>query len=260
MSNLLIIGDSFCESRAPESWCYQLGEMTNSMVHGKGLPGQSWWQQYKWFNDHLTSFPDPSETTIIWCHTSAHRLPHSGNAHINPYVLLIDQTDPSNEIDAKTDPTGKLFQLAKEFYSSDLYVEEFYAWSMVAWWKELSKVLLPYKKVIHIFGFSDVGISDSDRLNLLSSNSVVVTSPSLSKLSFCENKSFIGGYDKGRHNHFNAHNNTQLAKFLMYAMQLPNRSVTTVNNINDWQLPDLHGSIFFKHLYGVKKLLKNITS
>jgi hypothetical protein len=137
------------------------------------------------------------------------------------------------------DPNGKLFKIAKDFYSSPLYVEKFYAWAMIAWWKELNIELSKFHKVIHLFGFPDLGVNDTDRLLLRSANSIVVDNPSLGVVSKADNPSFNGGKIDDRINHFNEHNNKQLANFLAVVVNdtQPN-SVIQIDNLDDWQFED----------------------
>jgi hypothetical protein len=240
MKNLLIIGDSFAQRRCNLSWISLLGNRLDAKVYGIGLPGQSWWKQWEWYQSNSKNLPDASETTIIWVHTSAHRLPCETDARINPWVLFIDDhNDPSNDILPQSDPDGKLFKIAKDFYSSPLYVEKFYAWAMIAWWKELNLELSKFHKVIHLFGFYDLGVNDTDRLLLRSTNSIVVDGPSLGALSKADKPSFEGGATDNRINHFNEHNNEQLSKFLAVVVNntQPNL-IIQIDNLDDWQFED----------------------
>lgn len=240
MKNLIIIGDSFCRQRGkeyPTSWVTQLGQQLDCKVYGAGLSGRGWWQQQEWFDLNLKSLPPPLESAVIWCHTSAYRLPCESDASVNPWVVRInDHTDPSNDITSKFDPDGKLFYLARDFYQSPLFVDKFYAWAMKAWWKELAVTLAPYKKVIHMFGFFDYNVTDIDRLALLAPNSVIVTSPSLGGLSTCDLKDFVGGVGDTRINHFNQHNNYQLSLFLKNALQNAKlNSTVEIDNLANWK-------------------------
>jgi hypothetical protein len=240
MKHLIVIGDSFCAKRGdsyPNSWVTKLGEYTGREVHGIGIPGESWWKQHVWFANNLKNLPPPEDTVIVWSHTSAHRIPCEIDARVNPWVVRIDKhTDASNDIEAKHDPDGKLFHLARDFYQSPLYVEKFYAWAMVAWWKELAITLAPYKKVIHMFGFHDYCVSDQDRLVLLAPNSIVVTEPSLGGISKCDSTSFAGGVGDTRMNHLSEHNNNQLALFLKDVVDnTPTNSTIKIDNFDQWK-------------------------
>lgn len=243
MKNLLVIGDSFCLHRGerfPTSWITLLEQSTGCKVYGAGLDGRGWWQQNRWYKNNVNQLPDPKETAVIWCHTSAHRLPCDNDARVNPWVLSIsDHNDPSNDIVPSIDPDGRLFRIARDFYSSPLYVEDFYAWAMVAWWKQLAIDLSSYKKVIHLFGFYDLGIGDKDRLNLLNTNSIVIDNPTLGALSRADTLSFNGGVGDQRINHFSDHNNAQLAKFLKETLDttLPN-SVKQITDLSQWEFED----------------------
>jgi len=240
MKNLIVIGDSFCLYRGdkyPNSWVTQLGSSMDCKVYGEGLDGRSWWKQQEWFDNNSKTLPDPEQTAVVWCHTSAYRLPCETDAQVNPWVVKInDHNDPSNDIKSRHDPDGKLFYLAKEFYQSSLFVDKFYAWAMTAWWKELAQTLSPYKKVVHLFGFYDHNVTDGDRLSLLAPNSVVVTNPSLGAVSKCDLKDFAGGVGDSRINHLNDHNNQQLARFLKNVLcNVVTNSTVEIDNLSDWQ-------------------------
>jgi hypothetical protein len=133
-----------------------------------------------------------------------------------------------------------------------LYVEEFYAWAIVAWWKQLAIDLLPYKKVIHLFGFYEHGIADVDRLNLLTTNSVVVNKPPLISLSMAESSLPLRQIRQDpRINHFSNHNNAQLANFLRETLEnTPVNTQTEITNLNQWkfeksvEIPRFESSIF----------------
>jgi hypothetical protein len=238
MKNLLVIGDSFCLHRGeqfPTSWVTQLGKLTGCNVYGAGIDGRGWWQQHRWYTENIKHLPAPADTAVVWVHTSPHRLPCDNDAKVTVKVLDIkDHTDPK-----ENSPHGKLLNLAKEFYSSPLYVEEFYTWAIVAWWKQLAIDLSSYKKVIHLFGFYDLGISDKDRLNLLNTNSIVIDNPTLGALSRADTLSFNGGVGDQRINHFSDHNNAQLAKFLKETLDttLPN-SVKQITDLSQWEFED----------------------
>jgi hypothetical protein len=241
IKNIIVIGDSFCASRPPwfpASWVSQLGQLTGCEIYGVGLGGRSWWKQQEWFDNNQKSLPDPNETAVVWCHTSAHRIPCASDAKINPWVVEItDHKDPTNDIQKDIDPNGKLFRLAKEFYLSDLYVEKFYAWAMQAWWQELALKLKPYRLALHFFAFNDLGIDYDDRLELLSDNSIVVVEPTLSAISKAEDYDFAGGAGDTRLNHFNAHNNLKLAEFVANTLQtVAGNSIVSVNNLSEWKL------------------------
>jgi len=254
MKNLLVIGDSFCLHRGeqfPTSWVTQLGKLTGCNVYGAGIDGRGWWQQHRWYKENIKHLPDPADTAVVWVHTSPHRLPCDNDAKVTVKVLDIkDHTDPK-----ENSPHGKLLNLAKEFYSSPLYVEEFYTWAIVAWWKQLAIDLLPYKKVVHLFGFYEYGITDADRLNLLTTNSVVVNKPALPSL--CMADSNLPTREDPRINHFGDHNNTQLAMFLKEILEnAPLNTQTEITNLAQWKfeepvvIPEFESSIFA----GLKRL------
>lgn len=249
MKNLIVIGDSFCLARGPEfpnSWVTQLGQSTNCKVYGTGIYGRSWWKQHEWFSLNSEDLPDPKETAVIWCHTSAHRLPCETEAEINPWVVRGRKEDLSRF--NNSDP--ELFKLARDFYQSPLYVEKFYVWAMTAWWKELAITLATYKKVIHLFGFHDYGMSDSDRLTLVASNSVVVTAPSLGSLSKCDSKDFVNGHSDTRQNHLNEHNNHQLAVFIKNTLDNTDTNTTVeINDLDQWMF-EIPFESSLKHNYG----------
>ena len=247
MKNLIVIGDSFCVHRDPaypNSWVSQLGRMTNCKVYGAGFAGRSWWKQHKWFNLNLKDLPAPKETGVVWCHTSAHRLPCDNETQINPWVVRGNKEDLSKFKDST------LLKLARDFYQSPLYVEKFYTWAMAAWWRELAMTLSPYKKVIHLFGFHDYGMADSNRLALVASNSVVVMTPSLGSLSKCDSKDFHYGHGDTRMNHLNEHNNHQLAVFVKNTLDNADTNTTVeIDNLDQWKF-EIPFDSNLKHNYG----------
>lgn len=214
---IIIIGDSFCADRkSTNSWItYLQNYFYNYDICGAGHPGTAWWTHNKRYNatlddlnGHLTE-----NDILIWVHSGALRLPNDHAVAITTAVTYFDINDPQyDEINKENDQHRQMFNVAKEFYLSDLFSTEYYEWAELAFWKELQLKTAHYKKVIHLFGFPDTNFK-SNRNVLMANNSILVT-PTLKDLSSADKPSFIGGKDD-RINHFNAHNNLELAKFII---------------------------------------------
>jgi len=241
MAELLVLGDSFCANRTePESWVKILKNFyPNFKLTGRGFGGQSWWHQRRWL---LENFPtSPESTTAIFCHTGALRLPCVRDIPVTPWVLSLDDpTSLKNEL-LRHDKDHKIFHLAKSFYSSDLYDQKFYEWASEKWFFELSELTKNFKKVLHIFGFD----SKENKSVLLNSNAIVCTTllRSLSIAELSKNQSLppsqiFGGPDT-RLNHFNKHNNIQLALFLKTLIDEGDpKSSVCISNLSEWKLED----------------------
>jgi hypothetical protein len=233
---ICVIGDSFAGNRRGTktnissydwSWVNLLEANNSGKVVGKSFPGQSFWHQRRWFMDNLMDWPRVKNTVLIFVHTQYARLPHINDLPITGHIFKADRNNPEqNELYFK-DPTGSLFDLAKTFYSSSMYDEEFYKFAFIAWLKEINEVTVNYKKVIHLFGFENSLAnlpSTQHRFyleKLAQGNSIPVTN-TLVSLTAAERGSIsaFGGPDIGPNvqNHLNKHNNIELAKFIQWTI------------------------------------------
>ncbi len=263
---ICVVGDSYAGHRpnakyssllVPWSWVFKLEGECHKLT-GESFPGQSYWHQRRWFFANQHNHRYERETVLIFCHTTSSRLPHEKDFPVTGQVLRADVKDPrSNEL-FFLDPTGELFNLAKSFYSSDLFVEHFYANAMYAWLAELPKLTQNYKKVIHFFGFEDGLNSLPDYRSqfcvndLVTDNSVVVLNP-LKTLTHAERGNTTwGGPDIGpdRANHFNQHNNHCMFEEIKHIIKnVPSGSVREIDTTN-WDLVD-------RSLIGKIKLHRN---
>lgn len=237
---ICVIGDSFAGNRnyssfnmgASYDWSWvNLIEANNSgQLIGKSFPGQSYFHQRRWFMENMIiDYKNSSSTVLIFLHSHWSRLPHMRDVPITAQVLLADKDNPkSNEL-FNADPTGKLFELAKEYYLSELFVEEFYQHSFYMWLKEIAEYTVNFKRVIHLFAY-DAGLSDlPSRISrfypeLIVNHNTIMVNTTLKSLVAAERGSAIfGGPDIGPNvqNHFNKHNNIQLCKFIQSLINDP---------------------------------------
>ena len=73
MTELLILGDSFCRWRETDKhWPFLI---ENKKPRGTGFSGCSWWAVRKELLRELKTKPK----TIIFCHTECSRIPHQRN-------------------------------------------------------------------------------------------------------------------------------------------------------------------------------------
>jgi len=245
-NNVIILGDSFCEYRENlnTDWPLILANKLNVPLYGKGYGGQSFWSCRNWINDtenHKLIFN--KQSLLIVCHTEYSRLPSKENVPLNRGVLQTKyQDDIKSDIEIKikdmfgnfTNCTDELLklkidvisnhlllksqktkELLKEFYLSDLYVEEFYDWAQQSWIKELNSISSELYKIIHIQGF------DTNKISL-ENNSVLIDFEEFKSLRRLSSEELIdpdySGVDS-RHNHFKDFNNVILAEKLAKIIQ-----------------------------------------
>jgi len=242
-NKVIIIGDSFCEDRKNPNtdWPLILANKLNVPLYGNGFGGQSFWSCRNWMNDpkhHKLIFN--KQSLLIVCHTEYSRLPSKENVPFNRGVLQTRfQSDIITDIETKVkDIFGnsldellksrinvisnhllsnaqKTTKLLKEFYLSDLYVEEFYDWAQQSWIKELNSISSELYKIIHIKGFDTSTIS-------LENNSVLIDFEEFESLRRLSSEELIdpdySGIDR-RHNHFKDFNNVILAEKLAKIIQ-----------------------------------------
>jgi hypothetical protein len=237
---LIIIGDSFCANRtSPNSWItYLQNYLYNYDICGEGRPGTGWWTHNRCYNATINSLTEQlaENDILIWAHSSAYRLPNDYDVPITTSVTYFDINDPRyDEIDKEKPQHLKMFNVAKEFYQSDLFSMNYYEWAELAFWKELQLKTAQYKKVIHLFGFADTNFK-YNRNVLMSDNSILVT-PTLRDLSAADEPNFVGGKDD-RINHFNAHNNQELAKFIIKLINDSPVQQEVAIDYSTWNLKD----------------------
>jgi hypothetical protein len=230
-NKLAIVGDSFCSDRdQPTDWPLILSSMLGVPLVGAGYPGRSWWTTRNWILQNKSTLDQ--NTLLIVCHTQHGRLPALNNIGINPGLLQFSKDDYNNHLKS-IDPDGKLLQLVKDFYTSDLYVDEFYKWTFEAWVKELDECAPDFFKVIHIPCFSMKGSPCFNNLK----NSIVATpslTTSLREVSVKEVGQSVIGYDS-RRNHLNDHNNQMLAQALCNIINNnSNKQVFEFDNMEKW--------------------------
>ncbi len=251
---ICVIGDSFAGHRSNSkfkdfnsndwSWVIRLEERCHTLS-GASFPGQSYWHQRRWYFKNQHNHKLAHETILIFCHTEWSRLPHEKDIPINGYVLQSNYKPKDSEI-LQYDPSGNLTNLVKDFYLSELFVDDFYASAMFGWLSELPKITKNYKKVIHFFGFKTGLDFLPDKRSqfcvgdLVTDNSVVVLTP-LKSLTLAERgNADWGGSDIGpdRANHFNRHNNNCMFEEIMHIINdVPGGSVKEINTTM-WDLKD----------------------
>jgi len=231
-TKLVIVGDSFCADRnEPSDWPVILANMLKLKLEGQGLPGRSWWSTRSWLRAN-TRLLDKNALLIV-CHTESSRLPAINDIGINAGLLRVSPDDVNNHLKS-IDPKGRLHKLVNDFYTSELYVDEFYKWANDAWMRELDMMAANIGKTIHIPCFDH---QQFEALNNLK-HSVVAIPNSKESLRMLSEKE-IGsmkymGYDS-RHNHLTAHNNQQLANALYSIIRSTiSVGVAEFNNLDQW--------------------------
>jgi hypothetical protein len=233
---ICVVGDSFAGNRlgmAKEygqtydwSWVRLLEDNNNGKLIGKSFPGQSYFHQRRWFMQNMLDHHQAASTVLIFVHTHHTRLPHILDVPVTGQVFAADKNDPGTNELYKQDPSGSLFDLVRTFYTSNLYVDDFYQHALIAWLKEIAELTVYFKKVIHLFAF-DNGFSNlpnrSNRFyleTLAVGNSIVVDTTLVSLVAAERGNLRFGGPDMnpGVQNHLNKHNNQELCKFIQYLM------------------------------------------
>lgn len=252
--NICVVGDSFCGHRSnaefellrsfPWSWVNLLSTDYGKNVIGKSFPGQSYYHQRRWFYQNFQNIKDQGNTVLIFCHTNSSRLPHNNNFPVTSWVTKTKKESDSNEL-KHFDPDGKLFDLANDFFSSNLFVKDFYSSVMLSWLAELPELTRNFKKVIHFFGFDDkLGQLPDHRHtftigDLVTDNSVVVLN-TLVSMTFAERgtTNTFGGPDVEHANHWNKHNNFSMFEEVKHIIeQVPGKSYYEFD-LAKWNLVD----------------------
>jgi len=246
---LIIIGDSYCAGRGPASWVSMLRD--DYKVYASGVGGTGWWthwQNYRNVKNYILKKEgalNKSNTSIVWIHSSCYRLPNTINLPITPAVGVVKSGRQEHAGVNKLDPSHtQLLDDAFVFYNSNLFDPNFYEFTELAWWSELSMMLKSYKKVVHLFGIQNVHF-DYNVHRLLTDNSMVVNTP-LVNLSNAELPVFNGGTGDGengvfdqRENHFNEHNNRELSKFILDLLENGTTNIRYDIDYSTWDLVDL---------------------
>jgi hypothetical protein len=245
-NKVIIIGDSFCFDRTDTNtdWPLILSKKLNVPLYGKGFAGQSFWPCRNWINDiQNRKFFNNNKSLLIVCHTEYSRLPSNENVPLNLSVLQHEFEDDvqrdaatkiknmfgnfkdnSNElVKSKIDIISdnlllraqKTKNLLKEFYLSELYVNEFYNWAQQAWIKELNSMSPEFYKIMHIKGFDMTEVIPEN-------NSVLIDIEEFKSLRNLSEQELINpnysGMDR-RRNHFKDNNNIVLAEKLAKIIQ-----------------------------------------
>ena len=155
-NDILIIGDSFCQSRhTPEHWPYILhktltGIKSSVMPRGFGYGGCSWWSvRQQLLKDVSICKPK----ILILCHTECNRLPSDLNIGISATSVERGVLIPTN-IPVDDDQRQRLIQAGKLYYQ-ELWVEEYHEWAQLAWFRELDQLVaawdIPFVVHLHCF-------------------------------------------------------------------------------------------------------------
>lgn len=235
---LVVVGDSFCADRLLDTdWPLRLANMYSVPLSGKGLRGRGWWACRDWIQKNTNSLDQ--NTVVIICHTAYHRLPHRTHLPVNAGVLHTEVSSQKNDL-LQFDPEGKLHRLVKEFYQSDLYVDEFYNWAWRAWLAEVNKLATKVNKIIHLPGPCVMPSFENPYRNSI----VVQPTAKYKGLMELSKKELripeVLGSDV-RHNHLSTHNNCKLAEALYTIINAPvatNDNPVYFDNFNEWLFTD----------------------
>ena len=230
IDNLIIIGDSFCASRHPNSnhaWPVILGKLLNCIVLGRGHGGGAWWTNKL---DLSTLECNPATTILIVVHTDSLRLPNDHKIPVNLGQVFVDKCERVTELDK----WPGIREAATSFYTSDLFCPNFYHWAQQAWIKELD-VDTKYYATIHIPAYDSVdlscvknGISIIPRKDLRS----------LRALDALELEKDFARMRDPRTNHFSNFNNIKLANALasiILKLQPGDSGERNFDNLHEWE-------------------------
>lgn len=192
MSNIIIVGDSFCER---PGWGETLADLLGYNLVRRGFGGHSWWTVRSLLMHDITEKIFKQTEYIIFCHTIESRLlkPDNDIAHVNP-----NDTTDKREI-----------AQAVRLYYKYIYDETVAHWAQEQWFREISRTYYGKYKLIHLHGFPWTwekryllnGMNVGPSLASISLNEIGADSES--QLAFC-----------GRNNHLNEVNNIALGKEL----------------------------------------------
>jgi hypothetical protein len=230
IDNLLIVGDSYCVSRHPDShydWPVVLAKLLDCKLLGRGHSGISWWTSKL---DLSTLECDPANTILIVVHTDSLRLPNDHKIPVNIGQVFVEKNESVTELDN----WPGLREIASSFYTSDIFCPNFYHWAQQAWIKELDADTR-YYATIHIPGFDSVDLSG------VKNGIFIIPSKdhrSLRALDVLElEKDFIHMRDN-RSNHFSNTNNVNLANALasiILKLQPGDTGERNFSNLHKWE-------------------------
>jgi len=236
VKRLVIVGDSFCADRKiATDWPVKLANMLGRQLRGEGRGGRAWWTTRSWIYKNIGQIDQ--DTILIVCHTSPSRLPNQNHYPISTGILHSEVSAPSNDL-RLVDPNGELFNLAKNFYLSDLYVHEFYEWAGRCWLHEVNNLAQRVHKLIHLPGPDaihhsfDTQYSNSIRIEPSLECKALVD---LSMKELKQNGRKFFGPD-ARHNHLTEHNNIKLAEALYTIIKSESAPTNPMHfdNLNEW--------------------------
>lgn len=189
MENIIIVGDSFCSSA--EHWPRRLANKINLNLICHGIGGQSWWNVRK-FLFNLDNTILETAAAIVFVHTNSGRLPTSNET--------IGQINHNNLSD---DEIGQSVRL----YYKYIHDPEFLTWAQQQWFREIS-MRWGSKKLIHLHSFPwSLPCADLLKGTNVTTN---LTAISLNEISAKK----VELFNDPRPNHFNEHNNNELANQL----------------------------------------------
>lgn len=215
LSNIIIVGDSFCASS--NGWPGQLAKQLNLNLICHGVGGQPWWNARN-FIMNISNDVINNTDIIVFAHTNADRLPT-----LNEQIGLVDHSNPGND---------ELSQAIKLHYKY-IHDQEFLMWAHKQWFQEIS-LKFSNKKLVHLHCFP----WSLPYTNLLAGMVVV---PNLMAMSL--NELGIEKFhlvDDCRSNHFNDHNNQELARQLAELIKNYKQEIVSLDiskfdqKINTW--------------------------
>lgn len=192
MSNIIVVGDSFCASKSyADGWPALLAKQLNLNLICNAASGQHWWATKNFLQSISKTDWDQTEV-IVFVHTFVNRIP---NLNQDLALVRYNNLKYSNELD-----------LAVGLYYKYIHDDGFMSWAQQAWFTEINQQWTR-PKTIHLHGFDQSLTS----CNLLSGVHLVpdLTSISLQEL---DNKDIWNLRDDGRLNHFSKENNGVLAE------------------------------------------------
>lgn len=231
---ICVVGDSFAANRTGStrgygqtydwSWVQLLEKHNSGKLIGQSFPGQSYFHQRRWFMQNMLDHHRTRSTVLVFIHTHYARLPHIQDLPVTGHVFKADKNDPNGNELYKQDPSGALFDLVKTYYSSNLYVDDFYQHAFIAWLKEIAEITVHFKKVIHVFAFQNDLSTLPNRSNrfyletLAAGNAIVVDTTLVSLVAAERGNLKFGGPDIGPNvqNHLNKQNNLEFCKYIQY--------------------------------------------
>jgi hypothetical protein len=190
--NIIIVGDSYCnDSHNKTAWPVTLARILNLNLICHGDSSAHWWSS-KVFLDSLPKEIKDNTEVIVFCNTYTHRVP-TDNTSLNRVDL--NSTDTESK-----DFAVKLYYKFIHNYGYSDYVEK-------SWFKDMKTDWSHVKLInLHCFPWS------IKNKNFLGGVSVT---PSLTAISLNEiNSPTMNLVGDTRPNHFNQHNNIELAEQL----------------------------------------------